>query len=359
MARVSAKKNSKKIIIVIIVIIAALLVGGFAGIKVITKPYDSSKTDTTFVEIPSGSSTEQIGNILVENKMISSVTTFKIYSKFKGYSSKYQAGFYALSPSMTMKEICEIISQGKVSTLNFTIPEGYNEYEIADLLSEKGIVDKDKFIDLLENHDWLDEFSFLKNAQSGTHRLEGYLFPSTYSVSLDATEEDIIRAMLTKYDSVFTDEYRARAKELNMTENQILTIASLVEKEAGISEDQAKVSSVIYNRLEKNMMLQMCSSVIYVLKLQGINQTYVTYENTKIDSPYNTYKNYGLPPGPICCPGEAAIKAALYPEDTDYIYFVVSDKLDGSSNFTSSYSEFEKYTEAYSKALKKQESSSK
>ena len=190
----------------------------------------------------------------------------------------------------------------------------------------------------------------MKDAQKGKNHLEGYLFPSTYQVAPKADEEQIITTMLNQFDTVFTDEYKARAKKLGYTENQIIIIASIIEKEAQVDEDRPKIASVIYNRLDDGMNLQMCSTVQYIL---GKAKPVLSVADTKIDSPYNTYIHSGLPKGPICSPGEASIKAALYPAKTDYMYFVVSEKLDGSHNFSKSYSKFEKDTRAYEKALAK------
>ena len=216
--------------------------------------------------------------------------------------------------------------------------------------SGQGLVDKKKFLEAAQNSDAYSDFGFLKDAQKGKNHLEGYLFPSTYQVAPKADEEQIITTMLNQFDTVFTDEYRARAKKLGYTENQIIIIASIIEKEAQVDEDRPKIASVIYNRLDDGMNLQMCSTVQYIL---GKAKPILSVADTKIDSPYNTYIHSGLPKGPICSPGEASIKAALYPAKTDYMYFVVSEKLDGSHNFSKSYSKFEKDTRAYEKALAK------
>ena len=154
--------------------------------------------------------------------------------------------------------------------------------------------------------------------------------------------------MLNQYDKVFTKKYKKRAKELNLSENEIIIIASLIERESQYDGDRAKIASVIYNRIKAGMPLQIDATIQYAL---GKPKENLSIADTKIDSPYNTYTNKGLPPGPICSPGKASIKAALYPESTDYLYYVVSEKLDGTHNFSKDYNKFLKDKEAYSKAL--------
>jgi len=192
------------------------------------------------------------------------------------------------------------------------------------------------------------DYAFMNGLPSGSDRLEGFLFPETYEIYVSATAHDIVDKMLSQFDKVFTEDCYKRAEELGMSVRDIITIASIIEREARIDEDRSLVASVIYNRLDINMSLQMCSTVQYIL---GDPKAVLSTADTQIDHPYNTYQNPGLPPGPICSPGEASIMAALYPADTDYIYFVVSEKLDGSHAFSSNYNQFLKDKEAYQNAL--------
>ena len=318
--------------------------------------FDADDTKEVIVTIEPGSTTNDIGDILEEQGIIGDGNSFKLYTMFKHYDGQYQAGSYAFSPSMNAEEIAQIMIQGKTNQITFTIPEGYTEYQIAESLADAGLVEKKSFIKLIESKELVSEFEFLKGAQNNKHRLEGYLFPSTYTMPADSDERDIVYHLLETYDEIFTDEWSARAKELGLTENEVIVIASLIEKEAGVDQDRGKVSSVIYNRLEEGMPLQIDATVQYVRSLndQDVKED-LTYDDTKVESEYNTYTNTGLPPGPICCPGEASIKAALYPEDTKYLYYVLSDKLDGSHNFSESYEEFEKNKDAYYNAKEAEE----
>lgn len=347
------KLMRNKLLLVIVCAIIVLLIAGIAALIYINgldKAYDSSKSDTINVTVEMGSTTEDIGTLLQEEGIIESSSDFKFFSKVKGYDGKYQAGTYALAPSMTLSEIAEIIISGKTNNITFTIPEGYTIYQMADKLSEEGIVDREKFVSLLTDGNF--SYDFLSDAQSGKNHLEGYLFPETYTVEFGADEETIIKTMLNQFDTVFTEEFKARAEELGYSLNEIMVIASIIERETQVDEERGKVSSVIYNRLKEGMPLQMCSTVQYIL---GEQKEILSNADTQIESPYNTYINQGLPPGPICCPGLASIEAALYPDETDYLYFVVSDKLDGTQKFSSDYNQFLKDKEDYYNALEQQE----
>mgnify|MGYP000961710610 FL=1 len=340
------KKSAKKALTILIVILL-ILIALSATLLIINRPKDRNDNTFVIVKIEAGSSTDDIARALHKKGVISSVSKYKLVSKLWRYDGKYKAGSFSVSPSMRSSDIAQTISKGVSSTKNFTIPEGYTLEQIAKKLDKEGIVNKDKFLDVARHGDF-SKFSFLKGAQSGDNHLEGYLFPDTYAVDLDADETQIITTMLNQYDKVFTKKYRERAKELNLTENQIIIIASLIERESQYDGDRAKIASVIYNRIKAGMPLQIDATIQYAL---GKTKENLSIDDTKIDSPFNTYTNKGLPPWPICSPGKESIKAALYPEDTDFLYYVVSEKLDGTHNFSKDYNQFLKDKDAYSKAL--------
>lgn len=335
----------KKILIAVICVAVIMVAGAVFYITGLGKALDSNDTQTVSVIISSGSSTGQIGQILEEEGIISSADKFKIWSRIKGYDSRYKAGTYTLSPSMDFQEIADIIVSGKVTTVNFTIPEGYTIYQTASAIAAKGLGDYDTLVSLIEAGDF--EYDFLKAAQNNKNKLEGYLFPNTYTVDEGMNEEQIIKVMLDQFEKQPYKVYAESGSSYSL--NDIITVASIIERECKVDEERPLVASVIYNRLAKGMPLQMCSTVQYVL---GKQKEVLTYADTRIESPYNTYTNTGLPPGPICSPGLAAIKAALNPADTDYLYFVLSEKLDGTSNFSSDYAQFEKDKAAYDKAYR-------
>lgn len=340
----------KPIKIILLVLLVLIIAGGLFGLSYLNSikgPLSEGSDEFVSIEIPSGSSTVDIGDILTENGIVKSTFGFRLFSKMNDYDGKYIAGHYNLSPGMTSEEICEAMCSGETVTIMFTVPEGYNISEITDLLVDNGFVDRATFEAYLENGNFTD-YSFLKYAQPGKNRLEGFLFPSTYSLPPGSNEEDIIRAMLDKFQEEFTDEMKKKGEDLGYNLNEILTIASIIEKETPVDSDRPLVSSVIYNRLDIGMYLGMDSTVLYSL---GEHKQNLTYDDTAVDSPYNTYINFGLPPGPICCPGKASMEAAINPAETDYIYFVVSPAGDGTSNFSDNYEQFEKDKEAYYASL--------
>lgn len=341
----------KKIIIAVICIAVVIAAGVLFYIGGLGKALDSENTQTVNVTIPSGSGTIQIGQQLEENSIISSADKFKLWSRIKGYDSQYKAGTYALSPSMDFQTIADIIVGGKVNTVNFTVPEGYTIYQTARVIADSGLGDYDTLVSLIEAADF--DYDFLDDAQNNKNKLEGYLFPNTYTIDEGMSEEQIIKVMLDEFEKqplkAITDKKLSSQHNASSGRsiNEIITIASIIERECKVDEERKLVASVIYNRLEKGMPLQMCSTVQYVL---GKQKEVLTYADTRIESPYNTYTNAGLPPGPICSPGLAAVQAALHPADTDYLYFVLSEKLDGTSNFSSDYAQFERDKAAYDKA---------
>ena len=345
-----------KLFIFFITVAIALFLGLFIYTNSIGDSVkDKGSKNEILVNVEKGSSTSSIGDLLKKKGIISSAAAFKIYTTFKRYDGTYQAGAYALSPSMSTEQISKALRTGKTNDITFTIPEGYTEYDIADKLAKIGIVNRDEFVNTLETAGFATEFPFLKNAQKGKHRLEGYLFPSTYTMPATSDYNFIITSMLKGYQNNFSHEDRTRAKKLGVDENKIIIIASIIEKEAAVDRDRDKVASVIYNRLKAKMPLQMDSTVQYVLSLDNNRKKDLSIDDTQTKSPYNTYTNKGLPPGPICCPGKASIHAALNPANTKYMYFILSDRLDDSMTFSEKYSQFLKDKDAYYNARDKKE----
>ncbi len=340
------KKEKKSPIIKILMILTTLALICVAGFNfyMVRGGEALSPNDTTpvIVTIPEGSGTGKIAGILLENHLISNETVFKLQSRFKGNDGKYKVGSYVLSPSMTMDEMMNIIIEGKQQTKRFTIPEGYDIKRTAQKLSSEGFVDQDKFLEEIEYGTF--DYGFLKDAPQGPNRLEGYLYPETYDVYESATEADIINRMLQQFDKLFTQEYYDRANELGMTINQVLTIASLIERETRVKDEKAIVSSVIKNRIDLGMPLQIDATIQYAL---GEQKERLLYADLEIDSPYNTYKIKGLPPGPICSPGIDSIYAALHPAETDYLYYVLNPSLNGTHSFTNNYNQFLKDKQNY------------
>lgn len=343
-----AKKKGKIIILVAIILGVIVGVGVPSYISSCYKAFNTADDTTQLVVIPSGSGTETIGNILEESGIINSGFKFKLASKFEGNDGKYKAGTYALSPSMDVVTIMDMIISGDSdeNTTRFTIPEGVTIKEVAQILSDKNLINYDAFIDEIEHGDF--DYDFVKDLPAGENRLEGYLYPETYEIYTNASEHDIINKMLAQYDKLVTDEHYKQAKAMGYSMYDIITIASIIEEETLYKAERPLVASVIYNRLNIGQKLQVCVSVQYALPE---HKEELTYEDLEIESPYNTYKYAGLPPGPICSPSISSIEAALNPADTDYYYYVLSEKNDGSHNFSNSYSEFQQNKQNYKNSL--------
>ncbi len=250
---------------------------------------------------------------LLDGEIINQPVKFKILARLKKYDKKIKAGDYRFSPSMIPVKILKIMEKGEVSFYKVTIPEGYNLKQIASVMAESGLVDQKKFIKLSKDP------SYVRQKKIAAETFEGYLFPDTYFFAKTALCEEIISMMLKRFQSKITTEMRNQAKNMNMSIHQIITIASIIEKETGAPFERPVISSVFHNRLKKGMRLQSDPTVIYGIK--GFDGN-ITRKNLKAATPYNTYVIKGLPPGPIANPGIESIKAALYPAETGFLFFV-------------------------------------
>lgn len=332
----NSKKSKKIIFISIIIIFFILIFGSLQYYKYLKGPVDLDNYQDITIEIPKGSSTNKIAHILKKNELIKNELIFKLLSKQKNVDALFKAGNYRLNKAMNTEQIIESLINGSVfvETAKFTIPEGFELKQIVErLVNHPDLnIDQDKFMDLVENEEF--DFKFLKDIPKSKNRLEGFLFPDTYEVEKNASEKDIILKMLNRFDDIFKEEYYDRAKDIDMSVKDIIVLASIIEREAKVNKERPIISSVFHNRLKKGKLLQSCATVQYVL---GERKENLTYKDLEIDSPYNTYKNQGLPPMPIASPGKAAIEAALFPADTDFLYFVA--KGDGSHVFSKTYSD--------------------
>lgn len=278
------------------------------------------------LEIPHGASSTEIGQLLEKNGLIRSDRFFNIYIRLTGATNALQAGVYEIPPDKNLEGILQIMAYGKQNTFRVTIPEGFTVKQIADRLAEHGI-NRDQFLEAVEKESFDYEFvKELDNTDKRLYRLEGYLFPSTYEIPKGASPEEIIDIMLKEFDKrLQRDGVKEKLKERNLTVDKWVTIASIVEREGQVSEELPRISGVIHNRLERGMPLQVDATIQY---LRGEQKARLMYKDLEVDSPYNTYKVKGLPPGPISSPGEAALNAVLEPEDHEYLYYVT--KKDGS-----------------------------
>ncbi|MFC5532000.1 endolytic transglycosylase MltG [Cohnella yongneupensis] len=287
------------------------------------------------VTITPGMRAQKIAELLEENGLIRNAFLFSGWMKLKDEGSRFQAGVYRLTPGMTREEIVAKFDAGEIvaaATIKFTIPEGFTVQQIAARLADAGASDKTKFLDAAKQPAlWTGSVwtSTLPSDGSLRYPLEGYLFPDTYEFKRGATEAEIINRMLAELDrklDQLPEDWQTTLEERGLTVHQLLTIASLIEREVVVDEERPIVSSVIQNRLRKKMPLQIDATIQYLLDKQ---KERLLQEDLKVVSPYNTYLNAGLPPGPIATPSYKSIEAALYPDKTDYLYYVT--KKDGSN----------------------------
>ncbi|HEY5583663.1 MAG TPA: endolytic transglycosylase MltG [Ruminiclostridium sp.] len=303
------------------------------------------------VEIPMGSDTTHIADILSEQGIIAKPQIFKLVSKMNGFDGRYQAGTHVLKKGLELDSIMTILI-GKPESVKVTIPEGLTYKQIAKVFVKKGIAIEDEFNNAMKSDKY--DFDFIKQIKNINNReyiLEGYLFPDTYEFAMNADEKTIITEMLTNFKSKLTEEHYKRAKELGMSMDQIITLASVIEREVSSSKDRKLVSAVFHRRLDNKdqnlKKFQSCATLQYIfLNQEGKVHEQITLKDTTIDNAYNTYIHAGLPPGPICSPGMDSINAALYPdEDTEYMFFFSTG--DGTTKFTKTYAEHLKAMKQY------------
>ncbi|HLR21625.1 MAG TPA: endolytic transglycosylase MltG [Tissierellaceae bacterium] len=278
----------------------------------------------------------------------------KYWFKYKGsdIAAKLKPGEYAIPANTDIEEIYEILKKGgEEESVAITFPEGLTLYEFAQRVEEKGISTSDEFIDATNKY--FKENSYDFNNDDNYFNMEGYLFPDTYNFGKDQTIDEIVEKLVDTMDKVFTEDDLAQMKELDLNKHKILTIASLIEREAENDEERQDISGVIYNRLKEDMPLQIDATVIYGKGEGREHTTRVLYSDLEKDNPYNTYKNEGLTPGPIASPGKESIHAALYPKEHDYLFYVLGE--DGHV-FAETYDEHAKNVEAYRGMQEKEKS---
>lgn len=315
----------KKLFILMIVI--AVIFSGIVGVSIYRQVYQKQTAADIEVVIPKGSSMGVVAELLAREGVIKSPRTFTMYGRFRRAGSKLHAGIYDFPAGLTMADVLTMIVKGEVKRYRFTIPEGFSVRDIAQLLAlmeEFGPIVAAQFIKFAQDPQFVDEMGV-----GGRTSLEGYLFPDTYVVYNPQDVREIIRPMVQRFKEVYDDDLKLRAKELGMTNHEVITLASIIEKETGKPEERPLIASVFHNRLKKGMVLATDPTVIYGIADFDGN---LRRKDLETPGPYNTYLNAGLPPGPIASPGEKAIRAALYPKTTNYYFFV--SKNDGSHHFS-------------------------
>ncbi len=339
------KKNSNIKIALIFILLFAIVIGGINVANSLSKP--NIKGEVIFT-IDKGSSLSEISNVLKENEIIKSPTAFKIYCRLFADSTKFKAGFYKIDRPINMKNLTKLLNKGTniEQGVKVTIPEGFVITQIASLFESKDLGNKNEFLDLAKTGEFDYEFLQFEASSSLKYKLEGFIYPDTYYFFEDATSEDIIEILLNTFEKKVWEKLKTASNEKGYNHLQLLTIASIVEKEAVVDNERDKIAGVFFNRLEIDMSLQSCATVQYALNKEKFSKV-VTLEETQIPSPYNTYRYPGLPPGPISNPGIKSIEAVINPDTNKYLYFVA--KGDGSHYFSLTYDE---HLEAIQKYLK-------
>jgi len=293
--------------------------------------------DPVQIEVAAGASTAEIARDLVDAGVIGNANSFRVQARLSGADGKLKVGVYDLATGMSNREVLGALQAGpRVKYVSVTIPEGYVATQIADRLEKQAGIPRTEFLELASGgaDEFVGEHPYLADAYKGS--LEGYLFPKTYRIRVGASARDVIEMMLRQFDTEMKAVDVSGAATRGLSRHELVVLASMVERESKLDGERPLVSSVIHNRLARNMLLEIDATIEYVLP--G-NRFRLTYRDLRIDSPYNTYRRRGLPPGPISNPGLASLQAAASPADTDYLYYVLTGK-DGSHTFTDNKADF-------------------
>lgn len=333
------KSLLKKILLVLTAAVVIIGVFGYGYIDSLFKPVDPKASEIIQIEIPKGSTSTDIAQILEENNLIKNELIFRLYLNYSGNDGALKAGKYDLAQNMDIKGIIQVLVSGnnKIDSVRFTIPEGYNVKQIADKLAGEGLVDKERFLQLVKEGNF--DYDFIKqipNDKNIEYKLEGYLFPETYEIRRGATEEEVIEKMLSQFEKEWKPEWSKVAQDKGYTVHEMVTLASIVEREVVVDEERPIVAGVFYNRLDDSWSLQSCATVQFIL---GKQKDTLTFDDLEIVNPYNTYVNQGLPPGPIGSPGRNSIQATIYPAEHDFYFFVTKKDNSGEHFFSKTFSE--------------------
>ncbi len=295
--------------------------------------------NTIVFEVEKGQTAKEIALNLKKNEIIKKTWPFLVGYRVFFSAQSLKAGEYAIAIPDSPKNILQVLSEGSVYLHSITIPEGLIIQEIAGLLDSAGFSAKQDFLQDVE------ETSLISSLDKDAPNLEGYLFPETYRFAKGTPSEEIVAAMVFQFTKVFAQKWIERPAELGMSIRDIVTLASLIEKETSLRKEKKIVSAVFHNRLKIGMKLDCDPTIIYVLKLEGRFKDRLRTRDLKYDSPFNTYLYAGLPPGPIANPGRDSLEAALYPADEKFLYFV--SKNDGSHHFSQTFREHQNAVNKY------------
>ena len=334
-------KISKIIKLILLVFVIGVVVLGITMIAEYNSKGEGNGEQVT-IEIEQGEGIWDIATKLQKEDLINYRIVFFLKARTMGASAKLRYGTFVLQKGSGLEQVINDLVNGgaQKAQVMFTVPEGYTIELIAKKLEKEGICSEQEFLQAVQQ-DYDYWFLDLVPANAEVkYRLQGFLYPETYAISEDMMAEDIVKVMLDQFDKKFTPEMRKRAEEIGKSVYEIVIEASIIERETMKNEEKKTVAGVIENRLEKEMRLEMCPTVLYPITNGIYDKNTVTYKDTDVESPYNTYRNKGLPVGPIASPDVLSMEAALYPEEHDYFFYHTDpNKNDGSHIFTTTYQE--------------------
>jgi UPF0755 protein len=324
------------LLIVLVVVAAAAAAWIYAGVR---RPYRGYSAGEQFVDIRPGTGTRAIGERLVEGGVVRDQLSFRIALLLSGRATRLKAGEYRFAEAATPADVIGKLARGDVYVIPVTFPEGLTIAEMAKIVEAKGLGPSEAFVEAAR------DVSLVRGLDPAARDLEGYLFPETYPLSRHAEARGIVRLMTDAFDRALSPDLRASARARGLSIRQLVTLASIVEKETAKPEERPLVASVYENRLRIGMSLQCDPTVIFALEQAGRYRGKLHHDDLSFDSPYNTYRYPGLPPGPIAAPGRASLEAVVHPADSTYLYFV--SRNDGSHEFATTLDEHNRNVQKY------------
>ena len=323
----------KKLCIIASVIFVLAVAGVLGWMHIMGDNKEFAKEGAQIVHVKVGMTTADIADMLHEKQLVKNPKAFKFEARFKGLANKLQAGMYKIEGGMSNGAIVNEFANGRIELIDFIVPEGFNVVKTGRKLESLGLGSAEKFIELAKNY---APYDYMKTDNPHViFKSEGFLYPATYKVPYGASEEEYLHIFVRHFNEVMEKHGvldTVKKRDLNMRD--VVNMAAMVEMEAVYAEEQPRIAGVFLKRVEIGMPIQSDTTIQYIL---GAQKETITFKDTEIDNPYNTYQNYGLPPGPIGSPSLSAIQAVLEPEQTDYLYFVAQN--DGHHRFSRTYAE--------------------
>jgi UPF0755 protein len=352
------KTNSRRVVLAAAgAVLAALLLIAFWTVYTYNTPIEHEKAEV-FIEIKKGSTRDEIFQKLADEGILNGTWAIWLYTRPQGDALKLKAGEYRFPSPISPREVIGELVKGQERAVRLTIPEGFTRFDIARRIVASFPVEPP--LDEKEILGLMDDPSLIADIDPDAKNLEGYLYPTTYSIHISTKPAEIVKMMVDQFRKMWKPEWSARAREIGRTPHEILTIASMVETESKFEAERAIVASVIYNRLKIDMPLGIDQTAVYIAKMEGRWDGTINKSDLRSRSPYNTRRFPGIPPGPIASVSESSIIAALNPAETEYIWYVLDvEKNDGSHRFFVSYPDFEKSKRAYQRWLEEKRRSVK